>query len=135
MTRFNDIPKEGLSESRFRGSASHFFQPGIGVFLLFLGALLLPRILLILSGASYADDWGQPVLAHLESYRPVAALNLWFFQFIFGSEYLLSPIPKILSACWYASSLTIGSASSHIVWRRANALHDYRYLSLSPPDI
>jgi len=73
----------------------------------FLAAALLPRLSLILAGASYADDWGHGYSAHLESYRPAAALELWTMQSVFGPDYLTFKLPKFVAAFWYAMSLTV----------------------------
>jgi hypothetical protein len=76
-------------------------------FFAFLAAALLPRMSLILAGASYADDWGHGYSAHLESYRPVAALELWTMQSVFGPDYLTLKPPKFVASFWYAMSLTV----------------------------
>ncbi len=76
-------------------------------FLAFLAAAVLPRLGVILSGASYADDWGHPYTGHLASYRPVAALELWVMQSLFGPDYLTFKLPKFLSASWYALSMLV----------------------------
>ena len=77
----------------------------VGFFVFFVAAIL-PRLMLILAGASQADDWAHTFSAHLASYRPVAALELWTMQSLFGENYLTYKLPKILSAIWYALSFT-----------------------------
>lgn len=76
-------------------------------FFAFLAAALLPRMSLILAGASYADDWAHTYEPHLQSYRPVAALELWTMQSVFGPDYLTFKLPKFVAAFWYAMSLTV----------------------------
>lgn len=76
-------------------------------FFVFLAAALLPRMSLILGGASYADDWAHTYEPHLQSYRPVAALELWTMQSIFGPGYLTFKLPRLLAGFWYALSLTV----------------------------
>lgn len=84
---------------------SPFFA--VGTFAIFLIVALAPRLGLVLAGASYADDWGHGYVVHFHSYRPVAAVELWLMQSIFGADYLTFAFPKLLSAIWYALSLTI----------------------------
>lgn len=77
------------------------------VFALLFAVALLPRLSLILAGVAYADDWGHSYVSHLESYRPLAALELWFWQSVFGPDYLMSKVPRVLSAMWYALAFTM----------------------------
>ena len=93
-------------------SSNPKFSPilAAGAFLAFLVAALAPRLSLILAGVAYADDWAagyNTVQAHLASYRPVSAGELWLMQSILGEDYLTLRLPKLLSAIWYALSLTL----------------------------
>lgn len=82
--------------------------PKLGVvFVLFFAAALLPRLSLILAGVAYADDWGHSYVSHLESYRPLAALDLWFWQSVIGPDYLIMWEPRVLAALWYSVGITL----------------------------
>lgn len=73
-----------------------------GAFALFFLAAILPRIGLIASGYAFADDFAVDYRAYLESYRPLLAADLLFWQSLYGSDYILSALPRVMSAFWYA---------------------------------
>ncbi|MEM7359261.1 MAG: hypothetical protein AAF431_09200 [Pseudomonadota bacterium] len=76
-------------------------------FLIFLTITLAPRLALILGGVSYADDWEHTHVPHLDSYRPLAAFELFFIQSAFNADYLMSIWPKLLAGLYYAGSATM----------------------------
>ena len=73
--------------------------------LLFFAAALLPRLSLIVLGVSYADDWVYDPFAHIQSYRPFAALEQWVLHWLLGEHYLTTWVPKVFAAAGYAIGL------------------------------
>jgi hypothetical protein len=69
--------------------------------------LLLPRIAPLSAGYAMWEDWGTNPVAHLESYRPVAALELALMQAIFGEGYLHSLAARVVGAAYLAIGFSL----------------------------
>jgi hypothetical protein len=76
---------------------------GAAWFAVYFLAALLPRLSPILAGTAFADDLIHLPDGHLLSYRFVNYVELAFWQWMFGPDYLLTLAPSIIGALYTAA--------------------------------
>lgn len=76
---------------------------GLALFVL----IVFPRLILICKGVSYFEDWNVAPYSHLESYRPVAAVELFLFYQLSHEMFLTTPLAKVLTAIFFSAGFTL----------------------------
>ncbi|HEX2061689.1 MAG TPA: hypothetical protein VHK90_13195, partial [Thermoanaerobaculia bacterium] len=76
-------------------------------FAVYFLAALLPRLSTLVSGTVFADDLVHLPGGHLLSYRFLNYIELALWQWVFGPDYLLTIVPKIIAAFYTAGLCSV----------------------------